>query len=170
MDAIVNNLVNISPVISLLIGYSLYKETKANKNKVILYWGIMNIILSIIDGFALALSTAGFGVLLLVILNSLFLIIIYIFTMILFGIKEKSVSDVIRYFAIIILILFTIFKRLIYDNIINFEFINKIGDKSKYIFSLFHNIFNNEWVKGILIAALGGIIATLTTNKISKEK
>lgn len=166
MDTIFNVLVNISPVILMFLSCLLYKLKKTKNNK-ILFWLIIYFLTSVISGASIGLSIE-YGLFPIAIINLFLSLIIYTSILILYGIKGKSLFYTLMCLIIIISILNSLFIRLIIENIIAFEFTNE--KENKIIFSLIHNIINNEWVKGIIISALGGIIATLTTNIISKKK
>lgn len=73
----------------------------------------------------------------------------------------------IAYVSFAIVCLFVLYNRLKFEGIVEFEFINKIEDID--VIKVLSPIIQNEWFKGIAIAAMGGIIAGLVVNKISKK-
>ncbi len=85
----------------------------------------------------------------------------------LFSSEDFSFGTVLWGGIITVLYLFIIYLILSLNNIAEIQFID---DCIVIIAELFPVIIQNEWFKGISIAALGGVISGLVLNKISKKK
>ena len=98
----------------------------------------------------------------------LVIMITYCLVMICFYWKRICKEHLLLFFITIILIyLVSLYSRLNHENIIKIRFID---DVIYIILDIVPAIIQNEWFKGITIAAVGGILSGLALNKISKKK
>lgn len=100
--------------------------------------------------------------------NIIVIIIVVIYIWIwLFSSEDFSLGTVLWGGIITVLYLFIIYLILSLNNIAEIQFID---DCIVIIAELFPVIIQNEWFKGITIAAVGGIISGLVVNKRTKKK
>lgn len=74
---------------------------------------------------------------------------------------------IVIFIALILIYLFSLYSRVNHENIMKIPFAD---DVICTISEIVPTVIQNEWLKGISISALGGIISGLVLIKISKKK
>lgn len=159
MDTLFDIIVNISPI---LLVFGLYCTCKVEKGRYI--WKILNWTTWILLGISLSRCALGYGFFPIAIIFLILVIVLNVFCLYR-AFSKEFLFEILLFGAFIILYLYYIYERLNYEGILYIEFIDKIK-----VFGTLLSIIQNEWVKGIIIAASGGIISGLVLNKISKKK
>lgn len=164
MDSILNIWVNITPFIISALFYFCYKYIISGKK--IFY--ILLFVLNIIGFIPLVFILDGHGHIIISIIVIILFFLIYVFTLFFWGFRDKSLFWIILSCIMIFQNIYVIFKRLECEHLLNIRFINKINISG--IFSKLIIIFENDWIKEIIIASISGIISGLVVNKISNKK
>ena len=162
MTALLDILVNISPVIILFNIFITFKNI--NKEETILE----NILL-FLSGFLTILACNGYGIILVSIititLTIIWILMLAFWCWIEFG--KASVFHIIGFVIYAIIFLFLLYNRLKSEDNIEIKFAGKLQNLD--VFEVLSFIIQNEWFKGIVIAASGSIISGLVLNKISRK-
>lgn len=154
---------NIAPIIIIIYVISLWVYLK---NDSISASTIM-CIAYIYFGLFYLQSTKGYGNIYVVVISQVVYFIVFTFTII---IEWDEGGWIFRTKLIVceISILVCIYLRLKSEEILEIKFIDELF--KKILEADFVEFINNDWIKGILIAAIGGVVAGLVLNKLSKKK
>lgn len=157
--------VNLSPIIFIIL--CILKKHVKN----ILFLTIYIIIVILCLNLFLVPFIFGFGNHIIAITSLLFLLvysIIYVFKIYkisLFSKEQKNLSAVILICIIFFDCIICINFRLFNPDFLDFNIIEEIADIKNFILE----VVENEWIKGICIAATGGIVAGIFLNKFFKN-
>ncbi len=156
MNKVLDIWVNLLPVLLVFNIYLLIRCVLQNKQYWFTLYGYSRLLLFIISPALCIRRGNPF-----ICIAMLVIMIVYCLIMLCFYWKRICKEHLLLLFiAIILIYLVSLYSRLNHENIIKIRFIDDIVPA----------IIQNEWFKGITIAAVGGIIAELVANKISKDK
>ncbi len=163
MDKVFDIWVNLLPALFVLNIYLLIQYVLQNKQYWFTLYGYSRLLLFILSP---ALCTRRGNLFICIVMSVI--MIVYCLVMICFYWKRMCKEHLLLFFiALILIYLFSLYSRVNHENIMKIPFAD---DVICTISEIVPTVIQNEWLKGISISALGGIISGLVLIKISKKK
>lgn len=154
---------NIAPIIIIIYAISLWLYLKNDS----IFASFVMCIVYIYFGLFYSHSIDGYGNIYVVIISQVVYFIVFTFAIIVEWDEDGWIfRTILIYLEIMILV--CIYLRLKSEEILEIKFIDELF--KKILEADFMEFINNDWIKGILIAAIGGVVAGLVLNKLSKKK